>query len=201
MKRASMLVLCAALAACLGAAPAAAETARRDSDEQRVLAKTQYLLKQVSTERDALKAENEKLKAEIDALNKKSAGQKKSAETALAKSKEEYAQMSERLQEAIKRLETEKQALTTEKQQRDESLTRQSKSLEVCETKNARLVEANLELLHRYENKGVFDALFQREPVTGLKQVEIESLIEEYRDKMDALKVKPQDGGARVVQK
>lgn len=168
--------------------PVAAETVRRDGDDQRALAKTQHLLKQMSSERDALKSEIEKLKAEIDASNKKATRIKKNADAAaaaLTKSKEENTQLSEQLRQAhqtIQQYDTDKRGLET-------LTTRQSKRIETCEANNAKLVGANRELLDKYKNKGVFDALFQREPVTGLKGVEIENVVEEYRDKIDALQV------------
>lgn len=53
-----------------------------------------------------------------------------------------------------------------------------------CEAKNARLFEHAEVLLQRYRDKGVMDALAQREPVFGFKEVEVENTVQEYRDKL-----------------
>ena len=66
--------------------------------------------------------------------------------------------------------------------QRDREIT-------ACETKNLKLYEYNVDLLGRYEGKGFVDVIRQREPLTGLKGVEMENLLEEYRDKLDDQKI------------
>lgn len=60
---------------------------------------------------------------------------------------------------------------------------------QTCEQKNLTLYRYGRELLGRYENKGVWDALAASEPFTQLKRVEIENVLEEYRDKLDAQKL------------
>ncbi len=61
--------------------------------------------------------------------------------------------------------------------------------IRACEAKNLKLYEYNLELLGRYEGKGILEVIKQREPLTGLKGVEMENLLEEYRDKLDDQKI------------
>lgn len=61
-----------------------------------------------------------------------------------------------------------------------------------CEAKNLALYEYGRSLLDRYNRKGVKDALLQRDPFVGLKQVEIDNLLQEYRDKLDTAKLTPQ---------
>jgi chromosome segregation ATPase len=60
-----------------------------------------------------------------------------------------------------------------------------------CETKNLALYGYADELLQRYKSKGVWAALSQKEPVFGLKEVEVENVVQEYRLKFAAEKVKP----------
>ncbi len=44
----------------------------------------------------------------------------------------------------------------------------------------------------RFEQKTCGEILAQKEPFTGLKRVEVENLLEEYRDKLDEQKlIKP----------
>jgi hypothetical protein len=61
--------------------------------------------------------------------------------------------------------------------------------LRLCTSKNLDLYQASLDLLDSYEEKGVWDAMMQREPVTGLKRVDVENRIEEYRRKLDQMQV------------
>jgi len=49
------------------------------------------------------------------------------------------------------------------------------------EQKNLDLYEANIELLEIYSSKDMLDALLQKDAVTGLKQVQIENILQEYR--------------------
>jgi chromosome segregation ATPase len=53
-----------------------------------------------------------------------------------------------------------------------------------CMAHNAELSEAASDLLDAYENKGVFSALFAKEPITGLKKIEVEHLVQDYRQKV-----------------
>ena len=68
---------------------------------------------------------------------------------------------------------------------------KQVKDLGVCAERNARLYVLGRELIDRYEKKSCYDSLLQSEPVTQLKRVEIENLVEDYRDKLDEQKSLP----------
>ena len=59
----------------------------------------------------------------------------------------------------------------------------------VCANHNVKLYSTNRELLSQYEEKGVWSALKQQEPMTGLSQVQIENMIQNYRDIIDDLQV------------
>src|SRR5262249_32101916 len=82
----------------------------------------------------------------------------------------------------LRQVETERGELKT-------SLTARQDELKQCTQKNLDLYQADLELLDRYKSKGMWDAMLQREPVTGLKRVEVENQIEEYRRKLDQMQV------------
>lgn len=58
-------------------------------------------------------------------------------------------------------------------------------SLASCEQKNTTLYRYGLELSQRYADKGVWAALWQVEPFTRIEQVEIENILEGYREKLD----------------
>ena len=61
---------------------------------------------------------------------------------------------------------------------------RQKPNLQSCEDKNIKMFEAAKEVLNSYENKGVMDSLLKSEPVLQFKSVEMESIIQEYEDKL-----------------
>lgn len=142
--------------------------------DPKALAKAQYMLRQMSTEREALQSENARLKADLDALKAK----KTSTDGALSKSKETLRDAQDNLDRTL-----------AEKQQAEELATGRGRQLEQCTIKNTKLYEINGELLQRYTNKGVMDALARREPFTGLKMVEMENLVQDLHDKLDAQRV------------
>ena len=53
-----------------------------------------------------------------------------------------------------------------------------------CEAKNGELYKLGIEALDLYDHKGLFDVLATGEPVTQLKRVELENLIQDKKDKM-----------------
>jgi hypothetical protein len=72
--------------------------------------------------------------------------------------------------------------------QQREIIGRQSQSLQLLDEKNLKLYQLNVELMNKYNKKSAWDAMMQREPFTQIKDVQIQSLLQEYRDKNDALK-------------
>lgn len=159
--------------------------------DPKALAKAQHMLRQMSTEREALQSENARLKADLDALKAK----KTSTDGALSKSRETLRDVQDNLDRTL-----------AEKQQTEELATRRERQLEQCTIKNTKLYELNGELLQRYANKGVMDAVARREPFTGLKKVEMENLLQDLQDKLDAQRVmteqvapSPVTSGSRTI--
>lgn len=169
------MIVLSALITAAGTASAA------DAEEQKVLAKAQRMVRQISLERDAAQAESAKLKAELEQMNRKLAGIRKNSEEALAKSQESNTALNDSLQQTGQKL---RQA-ESEKNQLQDTVNGQAELIQSCESKNTELVRVNRELLGRYQNKGFFDALLQREPLTQLKRVEIENTVQEYQDQID----------------
>lgn len=153
-----------------------------DAADQKV-ERMQRMLRQVSQERDSLQAENTRLKSEIEELNRKNAGVKKSSDTALAKSRESNAALSTELQRTAQNL----QQTQSEKNLLQETVVGQAQQIETCESHNVKLLQVNRDLLGQYENKGFFDSLMQREPIIGLKGVELENILQDYQDRLDRL--------------
>lgn len=72
---------------------------------------------------------------------------------------------------------------------------RQEKEIASDEDKNLKLYQIGRELMTRFEQKSCAEILAQKEPFTGLKRVETENLLEEYRDKLDEQKIIKPPGG------
>jgi chromosome segregation ATPase len=60
-----------------------------------------------------------------------------------------------------------------------------------CETKNLKLYTYSQDLLQAYRKKGVWASLAQKDPVLGLKEVDVENVVQEYRVKFASQKIKP----------
>jgi hypothetical protein len=60
-----------------------------------------------------------------------------------------------------------------------------------CTQSNVRLVQISDELLSRYKNKGVWDAMGDGEPLTGIHRVELEKIAQDYHARIVDSTVKP----------
>jgi chromosome segregation ATPase len=160
-----------------------ADTARAADAADQKVERMQRMLRQVSQERDSLQAENTRLKSEIEELNRKHTGARKNSDAALAKSRESHAALGTELQRTEQNL----RQIQTDKDLLQETVVGQAQQLETCESHNVRLLQVNRDLLGQYENKGFFDSLMQREPITGLKGVELENIVQDYQDRLDRL--------------
>ncbi len=59
------------------------------------------------------------------------------------------------------------------------------------QTRNAALFKLGGEILTRYEKFGLGEALLAREPFTGITRVKLETLVQDYQDKLTDQKIKP----------
>lgn len=80
----------------------------------------------------------------------------------------------------------------SELQQRITELKEANGRIALLDTRNAALVDIGLQLLERYKQKTVWDALRDREPLTGLHRVQFETLVQDYRNRvLDAAAANP----------
>jgi hypothetical protein len=94
---------------------------------------------------------------------------------------------------SLKQVETDKQLAL-----RDSELAQVKQGLELsktatasCETKNLKLYTYAQEVLQAYRKKGVWAALSQKDPVFGLKDVDVQNVVQEYQAKLASQKIKP----------
>ncbi len=167
----------------------------------KAVVKLQTLVKEITTERDLVKTEKDKLVLDIEKLKKEKAataseGDRLSSE--LAAQKNSNAAVSNTLEQThAKLLEVIEKYNVLNKAKNELSATyvnlentqKQTESnLQNCEGKNIKLFEAGKEVLNSYENKGVMDTLLNSEPILQFKSVEMQSLIQEYEDKLSKQK-------------
>lgn len=191
----------------LGCGVAPAQEARRAGSD--ASARLQQQVQQLASERTALQTENARLKEQVAKLEKeaKEFGTEKESLTRRAGAAESKVSQAEagkkstsarleateaRLDEIVARYKELAEQLRVVEAERN-VLTRQaaadSQGLKLCAQKNVQLAGIANEALDRYEKKGCFGALAQAEPFTGLKRVEVENAVEEYRQRIDNLQV------------
>lgn len=191
-----------------------AETVRRsEGGDGTAMVKAQMMMRQLSQEKEALQSENAELKKQLASINKKieSLKQEKShldkklgsSKNLISRYKENTEMLRDRilkdnqhlkelvdkfkeLIQAFKVVEGEKAQLKTNMQQNRQDMLS-------CAEKNMKLIQNNSDLVKLYKKKDVWDALMQAEPVTQLKQVEIENIAQEYQNTIDLLKISVND--------
>jgi chromosome segregation ATPase len=171
----------------------------------------QRMLQQTTAERDQLAAQVAELEKKLaDEAKQRSLVEKKLAakDASLDKFKDANSNMSDlletmktRLQELVdKYREVAQQLRDTEQAKASVEMDLAQREAELAHhiENNAKLVVLGEEILAQYEDKGVWDALFQQEPLTQLKRAEIESIREQYRVAIEQLKV-AQEEAARLA--
>lgn len=217
MSRISGLLILLLLASTIPASNAWSEDSRV-SREREALRRAQQLVLQLRQEKTALEVklagfaqekatlaqEKEKLADEID-------GAQNRAQSESAKRRQ--------LQVALDAMTQEKQALQTQKNELDRRLgeltarqtstendlarsqeqkkqtesTLQTRDRQIasCEDKNIKLYQYGRDLITQCRDRSATDAVLRLEPFIRIKRVQIENLLEEYRDKLDAQKSLP----------
>jgi DNA repair exonuclease SbcCD ATPase subunit len=103
----------------------------------------------------------------------------------LERAKQQIAQLTSQQQDTAKRLGAREAELNQTQQDLQLSKTENAS----CEAKNLKLYEYSDELVSRYQKKGVWAALAQKEPVVGIKEVGVENVVQEYREKLASQKI------------
>jgi hypothetical protein len=191
---------------------AAPTWAANDSREKQMLRRLQQQLQQ--TEQARVQAEQDKAAALADkaaadrelekaaAVERKYASEQaargraesglKSAQTEMGALKAQLAETEKKLADsvALQRVTADKLAQTeSEKMQTELQLADNRQDLKQCRTHNGSLYTLGREMMQKYHDKSCQDALAQAEPFTGLKQIEVENLMETWRDQLDREKL------------
>ncbi len=194
-----------------------ADAAPRDAGgNAKIVSKLQAMVNDITSERDRLKAENAKIAAELEGL-KGQVIQEKTAAASLeerlnaeissqkASSGEKQARLDstlEKLREVVEKynaLNKAKNDLAAEHTGLQNAMQMTASELKVCESKNTKMYEGAKEIidgLHNCKNRGVVDALIGSEPFLQFNNVEFETIVQEYEDKLNKQKYQAQPKAA-----
>lgn len=186
--------------------PAVAEDAKANR-EREALRRLQAQQQKLTQEKSDLEAEKTKLLGTQESLKKEAAAARREAGKVTTLTQEaaalkaEIAILKQQLADALtlqlqakgdlEKAERTKAEQIAARQQAEGASARQTKEVQACEAKNLALYRYGSELLVRYQNKGWAELLGQAEPFTGIAQVGMENLLEEYRDKLDGQQIEP----------
>ncbi|MCF7986780.1 MAG: hypothetical protein K9L60_04355 [Methylovulum sp.] len=170
----------------------------------KIVNKLQSMVKDITSERDQIKAENGKLTTEIESL-KAQVSQEKETSAALEgslnaelsaekASKEELQNRVEATTAKLREVVDKYNALNKSKNdlsvahttlQSTQQVT--ASELKQCESKNIKMFEGAKEIIegyHHCQNKDIVDTLIDSEPFSQIKNVEFETIIQDYEDKI-----------------
>jgi seryl-tRNA synthetase len=209
---ASRAALLAGAAAVFGSAPLHAQAVRSGGDNARAMQQMQ----QLASERTALQADNAKLKEQLEELKKKldktttehgaMAARAKTLEAEASRGTESSKQLTESLeksraqmQELITHFRETAQNLKTVEAERSDlrgQLDTRTREFKTCVDHNVDLYEINRETLGRLEKRGFWSGVRSAEPFTQLSRARLENLIDDYRYRIDELRIERQKKAA-----
>jgi len=153
----------------------------------------------LSKEKERLSSENKDLKSKVDASDTKASSLEKQVASLEARASSLDGKSSQ-LSERLAKVEADKTALDEKQKKTFQTLQEREKELKQltidsqakydrCAEHNARLCVIAEDLLHKYQTKGVMGSLFEKEPVTQIKKVELEKITQDYKDRIDREKL------------
>lgn len=183
---------------------AVGQVQRSGNDAARVMQQ----LQQVTAEKAQAQAENAKLKTEVEALKaqlakastaltvseqraKKAAPSAKDS-AALQETNDALTRTRSQMQELVGKFRETGQILKEVETDRDRlraQASNQERDLKTCVDRNAGLYLVSDEILRNLENRGVWSSLTQKEPFTQISRTRLENLIDDYRYRVEELRV------------
>jgi|GEM_PF-471290 len=170
----------------------------------KVVNKLQTMVKEITSERDMLKTENTKVTTELETLKSQlkqdkdaaiAAQEKLTAElgTQKAVSDEVHKRLDNttaKLREVIEKynaLNKSKNELAATHANLQNTLQATSSELKTCESKNIKMYEGAQEIIDGFQNcqkRGIMDTIIGSEPFSQIKDVEFETIMQGYEDKL-----------------
>lgn len=198
-----------AVTLCLLASASHAQVQRSGNADARVAQQ----LQQLASEKVALQSENNKLKQELEQIkaqlqksasttkeleNRNRALQSQAAASRIGGNEqweEQLGRSRAQLQELVGKFRETAQTLREVELDRataKSQLATKEREYKVCVDRNAAMYELNDEVLDRMEDRGLWSQLAEREPFTRLKRTQLENLIDDYRYRVEELRVEKQ---------
>jgi len=188
--------------------PSAAEQKLRES-----LRNTMLQLRNSENDKAVLQAaqaesdeKNKALTEQLEKLNKQIVADKDAADKAIADLQGKIDERDKaigalkegvaKLQAEIKRVSDIANATEAQRAKLNDQVILLNRRVADQQTKNAGMFKIANEILLRYEKFGLGDALTAREPFTGITRVKLQSLFEDYQDKLTDQKIKPLEAKA-----
>lgn len=206
-------VWCLMLAGVVGSSTVIAQTQRSGSDSTRLVQQ----LQQLTAEKSKLQLDNDALKKELEELKAKTTQasaeqvrlQQRTRELELASARQARASGNEealeksrtQLQELVGRYRELAQTLKDVETERDtlrSGQATQQGQLSACVNKNAQMYILADELLGQMGNQGLWSAFKSREPFLQLSRTRLENLAEDYRYRIDELRVTDKSAATTV---
>jgi chromosome segregation ATPase len=186
--------------ACVLAANASADDARLKETVRTLTLR----LRSAETERNnllsdkaQLEQEKKTLTAKVETLTKQAAADKEKLDSLTAKASDQEKELLQTKESLGKwKAAYEQIAAGAQKSEAERSKLAQEsialkRKLEDLERKNLALFKVGNEILTRYEKFGLGEALAAREPFTGVTRAKLESLVQDYHDKLADQRIKP----------
>lgn len=150
------------------------------ADRARAAARASTAERAAAERQRQLQAEKAQLQARVAELEQAALALRAEAEAALVKKDGELARAASAFR-----------SQGGERDQWQQRFGEQARLVTTCTDKNERLLKLSAELLTRWQDKGVLEALKQREPLLGLGDVQMFNLVQDYRDKTESKKFVP----------
>ncbi|MFC4308012.1 hypothetical protein ACFPN2_02860 [Steroidobacter flavus] len=192
---------------------ATAQVQRSGNDNARVMQQ----LQQLTAEKTAMQAENARLKTDVENLKTQlasaaaalSASEQRAKKVAAGATAKESAAVQElndaltrkssQMQELVSRYRETGETLKTVETERDQlraQTSTQERDLKTCVDRNAGMYLLTDEILRKVEDRGVWSSLTDKEPFTKISRTRLENLIDDYRYRVDELRVKEKTAAA-----
>jgi hypothetical protein len=196
----------------LGLLPLALQAADQNAAEAKLresLRGTMLQLRTIQGERDQLQADKTQLEADkkdltgkVQALTKQAAADKDASDRAIAKLTDKANAQEKEITELKTALEkwklSQQEAVSLAKAKEDARAALAAEAIVLKrkvadqQTRNLAMYKVGTEILSRYEKFGLGTAITAREPFTGSMRVKLENLVQDYSDKLDAERLKPE---------
>lgn len=183
--------------------------AQQESQADRAMRKAQGMLRQLASEKNALEVKIGELESELASAKaeafrvQQEVNQQQSINSAMMGNNAALVERIKSDQGKIQNIIEKYRARQTELElyQHDHVLLKniiieRDEWISSCQKANALLIDAGKDLLIRYNQKSIWDSIVALEPISGIGNVDAEVENQEYRFKLEDLKIRPLEAGA-----